>query len=295
MAIPEPGPRVGPASTNPPRLTNTSQPSVDTHDESGGGRGRPRRRGVQFRRMAKAPFSPDAIGFLRDLRANNSREWFQPRKDAFTELLQKPMLAVCEAVLGQLRTFAVDHVVPPAKAVKRIYRDVRFSKDKTPYKTGTSAMFPRAGLGKDGGAIFYFGVSPDGVRVAAGLYAPGPPELAAVRAEIDRSPAAFGRVTSAAPLLKAFGPLQGEQLVRTPKGFPPDHPAGDLLRRKQFYFSTLLDVAEATRGTLPKVIVDRFRAVAPFVEYVNQLILVADRAATAGEDDGRPKRPDPMF
>src|ERR1700733_6735324 len=93
-------------------------------------------------------FSPKAITFLRQLEKNNSRDWFQPRKDQFEELLRQPMLELARLIADHLRPFAVDHVLPPAKAVHRIYRDVRFSKDKSPYKTNISAMFPRKGLSK---------------------------------------------------------------------------------------------------------------------------------------------------
>jgi uncharacterized protein (TIGR02453 family) len=240
---------------------------------------------------AAAAFTPDALRFLRQLRANNRREWFAPRKEEFEELLRRPLLALCEQVADDLRSFAVEHVVPPAKAARRIYRDVRFSHDKTPYKTTVSALFPRAGLGKDGGAVYYFGVSPEGVRIAAGLYNPGPAELAAVRADIDRDPAGFSRLLAAGPVAKLLGPCQGERLVKVPKPFAADHPAAELLRHKQWYLATLLEAEAATRPGLRKAIVDRFRAATPIVDRLNGAIL----AAVHQEVEDRPVRPVPMF
>ena len=242
---------------------------------------------------APPPFTPAALTFLRHLRRNNQREWFQPRKAEFEALLRQPMLALAGTVADDLRSFAVDHVRPAARAVHRIYRDVRFSHDKSPYKSNVSALFPRAGLGKTSGAGYYFSVSPDGVEIAAGMYGPGPAELAAVRADLDRDASTFERVTTDRALVKALGTLQGDQLVRVPKPFAADHPAADALRRKQFYFFVMLDVAEATRPGLRKAIVDRFRAAAPFVDHLNELVLAAE--AANGGDDGRPKRPKPMF
>ncbi len=234
-----------------------------------------------------APFTPAALTFLRQLRANNRREWFHPRKAQFDGLLRLPMLALCGQVSDDLRSFAVEHVTPAAKAARRIYRDTRFSKDKTPYKAGVSALFPRAGLGKDGGAVFYFGISPDGVRVAAGLYNPGPAELAAVRADIDADPAGFTKLVTAKPLLRLLGPCQGEQLVKVPKAYAADH-----LRRKQWYVTTLLDPDLATTPGLRKAIVERFKAATPFMNRLNETVLAAVHDDTG---DGRPVRPKPMF
>ena len=238
------------------------------------------------------PFTPAALTFLRQLRRNNNREWFQPRKGQFDELLRRPMLGVCGQVSDALRSFAVDHVTAPEKAAKRIYRDVRFSKDKTPYKTGVSAIFPRAGLGADGGAVFYFGVSPDGVQVAAGLYNPGPAELAAVRDDIAGDPAGFTKLVTAKPLTKRLGPCRGEQLVKVPKAYPSDHPAAGLLRQKQWYFAEKLDAEVATHAALVRTLIESFRAAAPVVARLNRTILTAIHPA---EDARGPARPKPMF
>ena len=179
--------------------------------------------------MPKSPaaFAPPALAFLRDLRAHNDRDWFTPRKAEFDRLLRRPMLALCEAVSDDLRAFAVGHVTAPAKAAKRIYRDVRFSKDKTPYKTGVSAIFPRAGLGKDAGAVFYFGVSPDAVRVAVGLYNPGPGRAGGRAGRHRPRPRSrFTRLVTAKPLTTLMGPLGGERLLRVPEAVPGRPPGG---------------------------------------------------------------------
>lgn len=120
-------------------------------------------------------FPPQALTFFRQLARNNTREWFQPRKAKYEEHVRGPMLDLVEQIVDDLRKFAVDHVVPPAKAVYRIHRDTRFSNDKTPYKTHVAALLPRAGLEKHAGAGFYFSVSHEKVEIAAGMYMPGPP------------------------------------------------------------------------------------------------------------------------
>src|SRR6185437_8067272 len=129
-------------------------------------------------------FSPAAITFFRQLEKNNDRDWFKARKEKFEEQVRKPMLELVGLINDDLRKFAVDHVTEPAKALYRIHRDTRFSKDKTPYKTHIAAMLPRQGLGKNTCAGFYFSVSHTGVEVAAGMYMPGPPDLLKVREAI---------------------------------------------------------------------------------------------------------------
>src|SRR5882724_1818851 len=100
-------------------------------------------------------FSPKAISFFRQLAHNNRREWFQPRKDLFDNEVRAPMLELIEQINDDLRSFAADYVTEPKKAIYRFYRDTRFSKDKSPYKTHIAATFARRGLPKNAGAGFY--------------------------------------------------------------------------------------------------------------------------------------------
>ena len=117
-------------------------------------------------------FSPEALSFLRGLKRNNRREWFQPRKEIFEARLKAPMIQLVEAINAELLGFAPDHITDPKKAVYRIYRDTRFSADKTPYKTHVAAVFPHHGLGKQSSAGFYFHLTEKSVGIAAGSYMP---------------------------------------------------------------------------------------------------------------------------
>src|SRR5688500_3248445 len=103
-------------------------------------------------------FPKQAISFFRQLARNNRREWFQPRKDLYEQYVRGPMLELCGLVADDLRGFAADHAGDPKKAIYRIHRDTRFSRDKTPYKPYIAAMFGRAGMGKNTCAGFYFSV-----------------------------------------------------------------------------------------------------------------------------------------
>src|SRR5712692_3582114 len=136
--------------------------------------------------MAVTPlrFTPDTLRFLRALKRNNRREWFQPRKDRYEAHVRAPMLAIIDRLAGDLREFAPEIVVDVKRAMYRVYRDTRFSDDKTPYKTHASASFPWRGLPKHEGAGLYFHISPSEVWIGGGMYAPPTPLLQAVRENI---------------------------------------------------------------------------------------------------------------
>lgn len=223
--------------------------------------------------MAKSPFpgfSQEALQFFRGLARNNRREWFLPRKPVFDERVKQPMVELCETLNLALKRFAPAYVTDPAKAVYRLYRDTRFSKDKTPYKDHIAASFRHKSLGGEGGgAGFYFQVSHKDVSVGGGMYMPSPETLFAVRNHLAEHHRDFEALVKARPLKRLLGEIQGDQLSRAPKGFPCDHPAADLLRRKQLYYFTELSPDLATTPDLYKEIVARFEAMAPFIEFLN--------------------------
>jgi uncharacterized protein (TIGR02453 family) len=212
-------------------------------------------------------FSPEALTFLRSLKRNNRREWFQPRKETFETKLKAPMIQLVEAINNELLRFAPDHITDPKKAVYRIYRDTRFSPDKTPYKTHVAAIFPHHGLGKQSSAGFYFHLTEKSVGIAAGSYMPGPDELRAVRMWLAENHKKF-RAAARAPQ-KVLGKLEGSAVTRMPKGFAPGHPADDLIRMKQWLYWVELDVKLATTPRLLPELVKRFRAAAPVIAMLN--------------------------
>ncbi len=212
-------------------------------------------------------FPAEALTFLRGLARHNDREWFHPRKETFDTKLKAPMIAVIEAINGELMKFAPEHVTDPKKALYRIYRDTRFSADKTPYKTHLAAIFPRQGLEKHASAGFYFQLSPKGVGIAAGMYAPGPDELRAARTFLAENHEKFRAVVKGAE--KVLGKLTGDSVTRMPKGFDPGSPAADLIRMKQWLFWVELDIKLATSPKLLSELVKRFRAAAPVLDMLN--------------------------
>lgn len=217
-----------------------------------------------------AGFPPEARRFLRSLKRNNRREWFQPRKEQFETQVKAPMLALVAELNRELVKFAPAYVTDPKKAVFRIYRDTRFSADKTPYKTYVSASFSRRGL--EGGG-FYFSVSHDNIEVAAGIYHPAPDVMLAVRQYIAENPTVLQRLLGDRKTQKLCGDLQGEELSRAPKGFDPTHPALDLIKKKSWIYDVTLDASITETPDLHTEIATRFRAMWPLVEYLNRPLI----------------------
>lgn len=215
-------------------------------------------------------FSAEAMQFFRGLARNNRREWFLPRKPLFDEHVRGPMLELAGALNTALLRFAPDYVTEPERALYRFYRDTRFSGDKTPYKDHIAATFPRRGLARHEGGSFYFQISDKMVSVGGGIYLAPPETLAAFRHHIARHHLEFRRIAASRPLARLFGEVAGDRLTRVPKGFPADHPAADLLRYKQCYLWAELPPEVATTPALFTELLKHFRAMTPFLEFLNQ-------------------------
>ena len=223
-----------------------------------------------------------ALKFLRGLKRNNDRTWFEARRDIFERELKAPMLAIITEVNESMLGFAPAHVRPPHKSLMRIYRDIRFSPDKRPYKLHAAAWWARSGLEKTSGGGFYFDVNPTVITVAVGVYMPEREQLLAIRRHLAGSGAArhtdLRRLLAAPRLRKLMQPIDGQPLTRAPKGFLPDDPAIDLILCRQWGVAATLPAEHATRPTLVRDIVDRFRAAAPIVDLLNEPLLGTRRA-----------------
>lgn len=242
-------------------------------------------------------FPQEGMAFLRSLKKNNNREWFTPRKAVFEAAVKQPMIELVSAIHREMMRFAPEYVGEPAKCVHRIYRDTRFSKDKTPYKTFVSALFLRNGFDKySGGAAYYVMLSPAEIEVAGGIYAPDRDVLLAVRQHIAENAKAFRATFETPKVKKLLGDLWGASLTRVPKGFDPAHPAADLIRRKHYVLSANLDPKLATSPKLLPEIVSRIDAMTPFVEFLNRPLLARQakqkrEAAFLKQADGNLKIP----
>lgn len=233
--------------------------------------------------MAFTGFSEETFRFLRGLKRHNDREWFLERKDLYLRVVRGPMEELVEHVGRALARFAAEFTANRKTSIYRIYRDVRFSPDKSPYKTHIAAVFPHRDLGKHVGAGFYVHVAPEDVFAGGGLYRPGTRELQAVRNRLAEDSPRFRRLIRAPRFRRTFGELSGEQLSRVPRAFRADHPAGDLLRYRQFLAGRTFSPASPMSARFGDDVVETFRALLPLCRFLNKAIL-DDRAARPALD-----------
>jgi uncharacterized protein (TIGR02453 family) len=229
--------------------------------------------------VASAPVAahlrPEGLKFLRGIARNNDREWFTPRKAVFEAELKEPMLAIIRKVTDAMTGFAPDFVRPAEKCLFRIYRDTRFSADKLPYKTHVAAWWTLQGVEKTSGAGYYFHVSAKEVVIAAGAYMPEKDQLAAIRHWLLEHHAEFRKLLQKTAVRKTFSEFEGNSLIRSPKGFPCEHLALDLIRCRQWGLSTTLPATAALEADFAATLTRHFRLAVPVVEALNSPLRAA--------------------
>jgi uncharacterized protein (TIGR02453 family) len=225
--------------------------------------------------------------FLRGLAKHNDREWFEARRVLYEEQARAPMLALVEAINAEMLSFAPGHVRPANKTVMRIYRDIRFSKNKQPYKTHLAAWWARRGMEKTSGGGFYLQVAPQGVMLAAAVYMPEREQLLKLREWMSANHAAYRKLLKSVVGKKlGLDAIHGEPLTRMPKGFAADDPADELLRARHWGVRVDLPAEMALEAGFVKQVVRRFKAAAPLVETLNGAIL-----GDLSERERAPRRP----
>ena len=215
-------------------------------------------------------FSPAAIQFLVDLAANNERSWFQPRKAEYERLLKGPLEALCVALGKTFARRGIPLSADPARSPFRIYRDVRFSRDKSPYKTNVAASFAWIG-GGSGDSGGYFHLQPGEIYVGGGRWHPDPAWVAAWRHAVATDPARVHAVIDEPRFLAQLGPVGGDRLKRVPPGYAADHPDAELLKLKDVTFGRRLADAEAMSPDLPETIADVFEIATPVMRLLADL------------------------
>jgi len=232
------------------------------------------------------------MSFLRGLERHNDRKWFNARKQVYERELKAPMLALVDEITQSMAAYAPEHMRPAHKSMMRIYRDIRFSPDKRPYKTHLSAWWARRGMEKTSGGGFYLEVGPKRCFVAGGVYMPERDQLLALRrwfadnhreysVRVNKLLKPRSSSRSRMPRAPHFEPIDPEALTRVPKGFCSAHPAADLLRAKNWGVRCTLPTALALEPVLASEIITCFRLMAPVVDTLNMAIL----AGGAGSDE----------
>ncbi|HJZ71366.1 MAG TPA: DUF2461 domain-containing protein [Vicinamibacterales bacterium] len=219
---------------------------------------------------APAPrFTPQTLTFLRALKRNNRREWFNAHRDDYEAHVRTPMTAMVERLATDFRSFAPELVASPKVSIYRIYRDTRFSENKAPYKTHAAAVFPTRGLAKHEGAGLYFHLSHEDVWIGGGMYAPQPPQLQAVREHIAANVRKLRAIVES-PGFRRRVTLDGQKMTRVPRGFPKDHEAADYLKFRHFIAGAEFPAEFAASPKFYGTLLAVFREVLPLSRFLNQ-------------------------
>ena len=226
-------------------------------------------------RRFQTPFTTDTLRFLRSLKRHNDREWFKARRDRYERDVRGPMVALIEQLAIDFRTFAPEIVASPRLSLYRIYRDTRFSEDKSPLKTQIAASFPWRALPKGEGAGLYVEINPGWVWMGGGFYAPEAPHLLRMREHISASYPAIERVVRASAFTRAVGMLDGERLTRVPRGFAKEDPAAEYLKFRHFLAGCEYPPEFATSARFYPTLVTTYKAIMPLVRFLNEPFLGA--------------------
>lgn len=213
--------------------------------------------------------SKSTLSFLKTLKKNNNREWFTDNKPAF-QAENEQFISFAEAVLSEMNKYDNIETISGKKSVFRIYRDVRFSKDKTPYKIHFSGSLKRATKLLRGG--YYFHIAPNNSFVGGGFWGPNPKDLLRIRKEIAVDASELREIITDKKFISVFGELQGDKVKTSPRGFDKNHPDLDLLQFKQYIISKKFSDKEVLQSDFHLKIVETFNAMRPFFDYMSALL-----------------------
>lgn len=209
------------------------------------------------------------LKFLKKLKKNNNREWFQDNKKEYLDS-QQEMVDFADEVLGQMNDIDVIETVSGKKSLYRIYRDIRFSPNKLPYKTNRSGSLRRAGADRRGG--FYFSIEPGNTMIGGGFYQPNKEDLELIRRHLEMDASDLRAVFEDKKFASYYGELMGEQLKTVPRGFDKEDPNIDLLRFKSFYVMHTFTDKEVCSKDFVKKVVEGYALLLPFFEVMTDYL-----------------------
>lgn len=209
--------------------------------------------------------SKGVFDFLKELKRNNNRDWFEAHKTDFKKH-QSEVKSFLEAVKTNLN----HHDDIEKMKLFRIYRDVRFSKDKTPYKAHFAGFFSRLGAHLRGG--YYIHIKPGESFLGAGFWAPNKEDLLRIRKELEMDASEFREVINQKELKSIWGELRGDEVKTAPKGFDKEHPDIDLIRKKQFVFMRSLSDEEVLSPSFLNKIDDSYKAIRPYFDLMSDIL-----------------------
>lgn len=211
------------------------------------------------------------LAFLQELKNNNNREWFQANKGWYDDAKAQFEGIVGEVIKG-ISNFDSDiGLLKPKDCVFRIYRDVRFSKNKDPYKINMGAAFSKGGR-KSRHAGYYLHIEPDNSFIGGGKWQPEPDVLKSIRYEIYQSPEEFNKIIDNKNFVKLFGQMSGDKLIRPPKGFPQDFEDIELLKFKSYIAGANIPAGQMTQAKFLPFVIDAFQKMNPFIGFLNKCV-----------------------
>lgn len=226
-----------------------------------------------------AGFRPAALRFFRQLRRNNSRTWFETNRASYELEVKAPLQGLVDEVDVALARIAPEIVGDPRRSPFRIHRDIRFSKDKSPYKTQAACWFYHSDGGRgvggevQGSAGFYFQLAPGECFLGAGIWMPPKPSLDRIRSTLIDDLEGFQAIVGESAFRRRFGDLDDEALLkRLPRGFAEDHPASRWLRHQSFTAGRLLTEREVLSPRLVGTLTRNYAALTPFVRWLNRAL-----------------------
>ncbi len=214
-------------------------------------------------------FSPELFAFLRELKANNQREWFNANKSRYERHVKEPALAFVED-LGYRLPAVAPHLVADKRSMFRIYRDARFAKDKSPYKTHVGIYFRHARSAEADTAGLYLHLEPAHAFLGAGIWHPGTPALKRIRDALIARPDEWRNAVAAVEPL--WEQARGETLKRPPTGYSGDHPLIEDLKRKSFAITSPLTQRAVTASGFLDVCEERMRGARPFMAFISDAL-----------------------
>jgi len=222
--------------------------------------------------MAATSRLKPALDFLRTLQTHNNKPWFQAHREEY-EAARQGFEDFVDDFIQEFRSIEDFENLSAKDCVFRIYRDVRFAKDKSPYKPNMGASVALGGKHSLRAPYYIHLEPPDKSFLAGGVYMPTPEQLAAIRRAIDRDPAGLKAAIGSKPFKKYFGSLSGEKLKTPPRGYPTDHPEIELLKYKQLIASNALTDKDVLSPRLLPHTVEVFAVLKPLLDYLNDAVL----------------------
>jgi len=218
-------------------------------------------------------FPREGINFLKQLKRNNNREWFENHKQEYENFAKLPMQSLIVSLRPHFARFAPEFDLNPKRSLFRIYRDIRFSPDKTPYKTHVAAHFVLRGKPKGFmGSGYYMEIAPGESYVGGGIYIPDGDQLKRIRKAIALRSEEFLSIVENKQFKKTFAPFGWSTLKRIPKGFSDDHPMAEWLKCKQFFVGRVWTETQTMSSRFVEDVADVCEKIAPLVQFLNSAL-----------------------